>query len=88
MNTNNIAARYYESRRCRFKKWIISFGEDPFFYCHHVVVSVIVFQTYKHNDLRPMGDPYATVKLSEVFSDCYVEQHDDYRKLENLITLI
>jgi len=35
-----------------------------------------------------MGDPYATVKLSEVFSDCYVEQHDDYRKLENLITLI
>lgn len=25
-----------------------------------------------------MGDPWAAVKLSEFFSDCYAEQHENY----------
>jgi len=29
-----------------------------------------------------MGDPCAVVKLSEVFSDCYAEQYDEYRKIK------
>jgi hypothetical protein len=28
-----------------------------------------------------MDDPCAIVKLSEVFSDCYAEQHDAYRNI-------
>ena len=28
-----------------------------------------------------MGDPCATVKLSEFFSDCYAEQYDIYQRI-------
>jgi hypothetical protein len=43
-----------------------------------------ILQTHKPNKdnaLRPMGDPCAIVKLSEVFSACYAEHHDDYLKV-------
>jgi len=36
----------------------------------------------KNAALRSMGDPCAVVKLSEVFSDCYAEQYDEYRKIK------
>ena len=34
-----------------------------------------------------MGDPCAIVKLSEVFSVCYAEQHDAYRNISKLTSL-
>jgi hypothetical protein len=42
----------------------------------------------KGSALRPMDDPCTVVKLSEAFSDCYAEQHDNYLEVSNSTVLI
>jgi len=51
-------------------------------------VKLRTYESKRGKALRSMGDLCAIVKLSEVFSDCYVEQYDAYRKISNSIALI
>jgi len=59
------------------------------FFSFRVFVISFNFLTYKPQKkdiaIRSMGDPCATVKLSEVFSACYAEQHDDCLKVQNWV---